>query len=193
VLVGLLPEGSFSRVELSMPSEVGVGEAARFYLRGELVRLPYGVPLIPNFAVALWYEDGPQGSVKAVIGGHEYSIKKKTGLAFLVKPAYVGATVSVSGTVKLEATGTYVFKGLAGLYDEATRILYVDAVDEKRVTAKQPTIPAPTPPPTPPPAPTPTPTPTPAPEIPSWLVATTGVLTVVAIASAAAIVEGRSR
>jgi hypothetical protein len=172
-----VPEGSYSRVELSMPSEAGVGEAVKFSLKGELVRLPYGVPYMPNFATALWYEDGPQDSVKAVIEGHEYSISKKTGLAFPVKPAYAGTTISVSGTVKLEATGTYVFKGLTGYIDEASGALYVDAEDEKRVATKQPSTPAPTP----------TPTPTPAPEIPWWPIAIAGAL-VAAVAVAGVII-----
>jgi hypothetical protein len=172
-----MPEGSYSRVELSMPSEVGVGEAARFSLKGELVRLPYGAPYMPNFATTLWYEDGPQDSVKAVIGGREHSISKKTGLAFYEVRAYPGTTISVSGTVKLEATGTYVFKGLTGYLDVARGVLYVDAEDEKRVATRQPSIPAPTP----------TPTPTPAPEIPWWPIAIAGAL-VAAVAVAGVII-----
>jgi hypothetical protein len=165
-----------------MPSEVGVGETARFSLRGELIRLPH--IRIPNFAVALWYEDGPQDSVKVVIGGREYLVRKKTGLAD-TRPVYVGAVITISGTVKLEATGTYVFKGLAGYADVASGTFYVDAVDEKRVTTRQPSVPAP--------APTPTPTPTPAPEIPWWPIAIAGALVAVVAVVGVAIAMEREK
>lgn len=169
--------GKYTTVALAVPSSANVGDTVNFTVKGMLTATPY---YWPNFAIGLAYIDGPANKVKIWVEGSEMEISKHALVYRVGEKLEYGATLTMTGRIKVDAPGTYVFKGVAGYYDEGKNSFYIDSEDEGKIEAKSPVI---TPPTTPPSVPG-------APEIPWWPIAIAGaIVAIVGVIIAVAINE----
>jgi len=172
-------EGKYTRVALAVPSTAYVGDTVSFTVKGVLTATPY---YWPNFAIGLWYVDGPVDKLKVWIGGVETETRKNVLTYKISEKLEYGTVETMVGRIKIEKAGTYVFKGVAGYYDERKDFFHIDSEDEGKIEAKSPiTIP--------PTVPT-VPTVPGGPEIPWWPIAIVGaVVAVIGIVAAIVIHE----
>jgi len=153
---------SYTTVSLTIPDTIVVGQNAPVKVSGKIISPPPAE--WPNFAVALWYADGPSDKIIFIDKqGNPFSIPKGLGLSIAIPNKDVGSMLELEGYIKVDKAGEYTFSGFAGT---ALRdAFYVDSEDRRKVNAVSPTEK--------PGAPT-----APAPEIPSywWMIAGVGAL-----------------
>ena len=174
--VGVKATGKYTTVALTVPSSANVGDTVDYTVKGTLTATPY---YWPNFAIGLWYVDGPANKLKIWVEGSEMEISKNVLVYKTSNRLEYGSTLTMTGRIKIDAAGTYLFKGVAGYYDEGKNSFNIDSEDEGKIEAKSPIITPPT-----------VPTIPGAPEIPWWPIAIAGaVVAVIGIVIAVVIHE----
>jgi len=163
--------GIYSTItRFDLPGTIEQGNKARYAVEGRLDARPDW----PNFAVGLFYIDGPADQVKVWVDGREFNVSKGMGVVKHVEPLpEPGYTLSLAGEIYADVLGEYKFAAVTGYVENGT--LYYDDRVDKMLEVKQPVAPKPTPE---------------APEIPWWPIAIAGAVTgIVAIAAVVAYQE----
>jgi hypothetical protein len=122
-------------VAFDIPSKADVGSSVDWRVAAQLITAVDW----PQLCVAMWYVDGPEDRVSVTMDSNSYEVQKGfTTWSVCVKPATVGATAEARGKVKLNKSGTYRFRGIAGYIDGS--IFYYDPASavERAVEVSEP-------------------------------------------------------
>jgi hypothetical protein len=122
-------------VAFDIPSKADVGSSVDWRVAAQLITAVNW----PHLCVAMCYVDGPEDRVSVTMDSNSYEVQKGfTTWPVCVKPATVGATVESKGKVKLNKSGTYKFRGIAGYIQGSYYYYDPDSAVEKTVMVSEP-------------------------------------------------------
>jgi hypothetical protein len=118
--------GRFSSItNFTLPTKVTAGEEIPFAVAGHLDSVPS--PDWPNFAVGIFYMEGPMAEITITVNGQPFTLKPGTGVAKRMEPRpNVCTTISLDCKIKALDEGSYKFAALTGYVDVAAGVFYYD-------------------------------------------------------------------
>ena len=139
-LVSLGLGGRYSSVtKFDLPSEGYLEEPVNFELAGHLDESVVGWP---NFALGLYYEDGPMDELTVILNGKSHTLKKGMVLAIYTFSKDACTTLDARVSIKFTVKGVYSFSGLTGYIDVYRGgFFYDDKVDKTIEISEKPVVP----------------------------------------------------
>jgi len=108
--------GTYSSVtEYELPKSIDLGAKANYFVEGHLdTELPTGWG---NFAVGLFYMDGPADEVGITIDTQLFRVPKGMGVIKYLEVAEACTSLTMLGDISVDRAGTYRFAAVTGYYD----------------------------------------------------------------------------
>jgi len=132
-------EGSYSHItKFTLPDKGYLEEPVSFTLGGHYDSYAGW----PNFAIGLYYADGPVGELDILVNGRRHTLSRGSVLAFYVYNPSVCLNIDVDASVKFNVEGVYRFSALTGYVDVDEGVFYYDdRVDKSIEVREKPVIP----------------------------------------------------
>ena len=134
--------GRYSSIkEFSLPEKVDIGSRAPFSIEGHLdSEVDW-----PNFAIGIFYIDGPADELTVTVEGREFKVSRNMGVVKYAKPRegelQPCLTLTMSGDVLIEEEGSYRLSAMTGWFDEENNVLYYDDKIDKTLEGVTPGLP----------------------------------------------------